>query len=103
ARSRLSPHRTTGGTGTRRTWTLASVVAPQRKLPQPPGATWRTSSKLSSHSLESGERYAAPRRRARSIRVALMPYERTRLDSERIVGNPSIEPENIVARKRSLL
>jgi catechol 2,3-dioxygenase-like lactoylglutathione lyase family enzyme len=42
ARSRLSPHRTTGGTGTHRIWTLASVVARRRKLPQPPCATWRT-------------------------------------------------------------
>jgi hypothetical protein len=52
ARSRLSPHRMTGGTGTPRTWTLASVVAPRRKPPQPPGATWRMSSRLSSHPLD---------------------------------------------------
>ena len=32
ARSRRSPRRTTGGTGTRRTWTLASAGAPGRGL-----------------------------------------------------------------------
>src|SRR3954466_4945538 len=44
ARSRRPPHRTTGGTGTRRTWTLARAGALRTRPPTPPGATWRTSS-----------------------------------------------------------
>jgi len=70
ARSRRSPHRTTGGTGTGRTWTLASAVALPRKPRQLPGATWRSSSTLSSRPLESGERYPGPRTRAPSVRGA---------------------------------
>src|SRR5205814_1117314 len=41
---RLSPHRTTGGTGTRRTWTLARAGALRMRPPPPRGATWRRSS-----------------------------------------------------------
>src|SRR3954471_7665674 len=53
ARSRRSPHRTTGGTGTRRTWTLARAGA-LRTRPRPlPGATWRRSSTSSCRPGES--------------------------------------------------
>src|SRR6185295_14092269 len=53
ARSRWSPHRTTGGTGTRRTWTLASAGALRRRPPRPLVATWRTSSTSSSRPLDA--------------------------------------------------
>jgi len=53
ARSRRSPHRTTGGTGTRRTWTLASAAALRRRPPRPLVATWRRSSTLSSRLLDA--------------------------------------------------
>ena len=45
ARSRRSPRRTTGGTGTRRTWTPARAGAPRTRPPRPPTATWRRSSR----------------------------------------------------------
>ena len=48
ARSRRWPHRMTGGTGMRRTWTPASAAAPRTRRPRPPGVTWRTSSTSSS-------------------------------------------------------
>ena len=41
ARSRRSPHRTTGGTGTPPTWTLARAGALRTRPPRPPIATWR--------------------------------------------------------------
>ena len=34
------PRRTTGGTGTRHTWTRASAGTPRTRPPRPPGATW---------------------------------------------------------------
>ena len=43
ARSRRSPHRTTGGTGTRPTWTPARAEAPRTRPTPPPTATWRRS------------------------------------------------------------
>ena len=46
APSRRPLHRTTGGTGTRPTWTPASGGAHRRRPPQPPTATWRRSSRL---------------------------------------------------------
>ena len=56
ARSRRSPRSTTGGTGTPRTWMLASVEAHRRRRPRQPRAIWRTSSTLSSRPREHGER-----------------------------------------------
>jgi glyoxylase-like metal-dependent hydrolase (beta-lactamase superfamily II) len=40
ARSRRSPRRTTGGTGTRPTWTLARAEALRTRPQRPPTATW---------------------------------------------------------------
>src|SRR4051794_20606559 len=48
APSRRSPRRTTGGTGTRRTWTRASAAAARTRPPRRPGATWRRPRTLSS-------------------------------------------------------
>ena len=66
-RSRRSPHRTTGGTGTRRTWTLASAGAPRRRPPRPLVATWRRSSTLSSRQLDVRPRVEALLETARGI------------------------------------
>src|SRR4051812_20015307 len=44
AHSRRSPHPTSGGTGTPRTWTPGRAEAPRTRPAPPPGATWRRSS-----------------------------------------------------------
>jgi len=43
-RTRRATRPTTGGTGTRRTWTPASPGVPPTRRPRPPVAIWRTSS-----------------------------------------------------------
>ena len=62
APSRRPPRRTTGGTGTRPTWTPASAAPPRTRRPRPPGATWRRSSTSSSVGSSRGPAPASRRR-----------------------------------------
>ena len=70
ARSRRSPRRTTGGTGTRRTWTRASAGAPRRRPPRRPAATWPRSSTSSCHPPDAGPDPARARSRREGTRPA---------------------------------
>src|SRR5690349_5248177 len=80
ARSRRSPRRTTGGTGTRRTCSRARPGAPRTRPPRRPTATWPRSSTSSSHPPDARRPAPGPAGRVAAVGHAPGPLGHKRID-----------------------